>query len=221
MLKICCSNANIGVCHETVRFWWDRLKPMLAGDIGRQRVSAMRGFRHRRWQFDEVYVKSSGETHCVWRAVDHEGEVRESHATKTRDKAATLTFMKKTLKRHGSSKTITTDGLQSSSAAMNEPGNAAKQESGRWANNRVDNSPLAFHRREQAMLRFRQIKSFQKFALIHASVHNHFNLECRLVDRKTFKERRTAAHTDWRQIAAWAESTKDRSPSWRDWFAED
>ena len=31
---------GIDVCHETVRFWWNRLKPMFAGDIRRQRVSA-------------------------------------------------------------------------------------------------------------------------------------------------------------------------------------
>ena len=51
------------------------------------------------------------------------------------------------------------------------------------------------------MLRFRQMKSLQKFASIHANVHNHFNLERHLVDRKTFKERRAAALVDWRQIA--------------------
>ena len=52
------------------------------------------------------------------------------------------------------------------------------------------------------MLRFRQMKSLQKFASIRASVHNHFNLERYLVDRKTFKERRAAARANLRQIAA-------------------
>jgi len=37
---------GIDVCHETVRFWWNRFGPILAGDIRRQRVSAMRGSRH-------------------------------------------------------------------------------------------------------------------------------------------------------------------------------
>jgi putative transposase len=46
------------------------------------------------------------------------------------------------------------------------------------------------------------MKSLQKFASVHANVHNHFNLERHLVDRKTFKERRAAALPDWRQIAA-------------------
>ena len=67
--------------------------------------------------------------------------------------------MKKALKRHGSPEKITTDGLRSYRAAMNELGNAEKQEFGRWANNRVENSHLSFRRRERAMLRFRRMKT--------------------------------------------------------------
>ena len=189
---------GIDVCHETVRFWWNRFGPMFAGDIRRQRVNAMRGFRYWRWHLDEVYVKINGELHYLWRAVDHEGEVLESYVTRTRNKAAALTFMKKALKRHGSPEAITTDGLRSYDAAMSELGNAYKQKIGRWANNRVENSPLPFRRRERAMLRFRQMKSLQKFASIHTNVHNHFNLGRHLVDRKTLKGRRAVALADWR-----------------------
>ena len=39
-----------------------RFGPMFAGDIRRQRVSAMRGFRHWRWHLDEVYVKINSRT---------------------------------------------------------------------------------------------------------------------------------------------------------------
>lgn len=52
--------------------WWNRFGPLFAGDIRRQRASAMRGFRHWRWHLDEVYAKINGETHYLWRAVDHE-----------------------------------------------------------------------------------------------------------------------------------------------------
>jgi putative transposase len=44
---------GIDICHETVRMWWDRLGPVFAGDIRRQRVSRMRGFRHWRLHLDE------------------------------------------------------------------------------------------------------------------------------------------------------------------------
>ena len=34
------------------------------------------------WYLDEVFVKINGETRDLWRAVDHEGEVLESHVIK-------------------------------------------------------------------------------------------------------------------------------------------
>ena len=89
---------GIDICHETVRHWWNRLGPMFASDIRRQRVSRMRGFRHWRWHLDEMYVKLNGEMVYLWRAVDHEGEILESYMTKTRDKEAALRFMRKALK---------------------------------------------------------------------------------------------------------------------------
>ena len=79
-------------------------------------VSAGGRVLHRRWLLDEVYVTISGETRYFWRAVGHEGEALESFVTKTRDKQAALTFMKKTLKRHGSPKVITIDVLRSDKA---------------------------------------------------------------------------------------------------------
>ena len=191
---------GIDISYETVRYWWNRFGPMLAADIRRQRVSRMRGFRQWQWHLDEMYVKVNGEMRYLWRAVDHEGEILESFVTKTRDKAAAMKFMKKALKRHGSPNTITTDGLRSYKAAMAELGNAYKQEVGRWANNRVENSHLSFRRRERAMLRFRRMKTLQKFASVHANVHNHFNSERHLVDRTTYKRLRSAALAEWQEL---------------------
>ena len=193
---------GIDLCHETVRFWWNRFGPMFAGDIRRQRVSRMRGSRHWRWHLDEMYVKLNGEMVYLWRAVDHEGEILESYITKRRDKDAALRFMKKALKRHGAPAAINTDGLASYRAALKMLGNQDKQEVQRWANNRVENSHLSFRRRERAMLRFRRMKSLQTFASVHANVYNHFNLERHLVDRQIYKERRSAALAEWQILAS-------------------
>ena len=193
---------GIDICHETVRFWWNRFGPLFAGDIRRQRVSRMRGFRQWRWHLDEVYVKINGEFHYLWRAVDHEGEILESFVTKKRDKAAALTFLKEALKRHGKPETIVTDGLRSYPAAMRELGNLGRREMGRWLNNRAENSHLPFRRRERAMLRFRRMKTLQKFASVYANVHNHFNQERHLVDRQTYKQHRSAALAEWQSLMA-------------------
>ena len=110
--------------------------------------------------------------------------------------------MKKALKRHASPEKIATDGLRAYRAAMIELGNAEKQEIGRWANNRVENSHLSFRRRERAMLRFSRMETLQKFASVHANVHNHFNQERHLVDRQTYKARRSAALAEWQSLMA-------------------
>ena len=126
----------------------------------------------------------------------------ETFVTKTRDKAAALIFMKKTLKRHGSPEAITTDGLTSYRAAMKVLGNTAKQEIGCWANNRVENSHSPFRRRERAMLRFRQMKLLQKVASVHANLHNHFNQERHLVSRQECKTRRSVALAERQKLVA-------------------
>ena len=191
---------GIDLCHETVRMWWNRFGPLFASDIRRQRILKMRGFHPWRWHLDEVFVRINGERHYLWRAVDHEGEILESYVTKKRDKSAALTFLKKALKRHGPAETIVTDGLKSYPAAMRELGNQDRREMGHWLNNRAENSHLPFRRRERAMQRFRQMKTLQKFASVHASLHNHFNSERHLVDRQTYKERRTAALAEWQNL---------------------
>lgn len=193
---------GIDICHETVRFWWNRFGPLFAAHIRRQRVSRMKGFRHWRWHLDEVFVKINGERHYLWRAVDHEGEVLESFVTKKRDKYAALAFLKKALKRHGQAEQIVTDGLRSYPSAMRQLGNLECREMGRWLNNRAENSHLPFRRRERAMQRFRRMKSLQKFVSVHASFHNHFNSERHLVDRQTFKINRSAALAEWQSLMA-------------------
>ena len=124
----------------------------------------------------------------------------ESFVTTTRDKAAALKFIKKAMKRHGRPQAIATDGLRSSGAAMKETGNVDRQETGRWLNNRAENSHLSFRRRERAMERFRRMKTLQKFAAVHGTVHNHFNQERHLISRDLYRKRRSAALAEWQAV---------------------
>jgi putative transposase len=160
----------------------------------------MRAYSNWRWHLDEVFVKINGETHYLWRAVDHEGEVLESFVTKRRDRKAALKFLKKAMKRYGQPEVVVTDKLRSYGAAMKVIGNADRQETGRWANNRAENSHLPVRRRERAILRFRRTATLQKFASVHASIQNHFNQERHLYSRINFKLNRSAALTEWRQL---------------------
>ena len=168
---------GIDISYETVRAWWNRFGPIFAAEIKNKRTASMRSAPQWRWHLDEVFVRINGETHYLWRAVDHEGEVLESFVTKRRNRKAALKFLKKATKRYGQPRVIVTDKLRPYRAAMKVIGNEARQVTGTWLNNRAENSHQAFRRREGAMARFRDIKTLQKFASIHASIHNHFNQE--------------------------------------------
>lgn len=149
-----------------------------------------------------MFVRINGETLYLWRAVDQEGEVLEVFATKRRDRKAALRFLRKTMKRYGRSEVIVTDRLRSYRAAMNVIGIAECQETGRWINNRAENSHQSFRRRERAMTKFRSAKSLQKFASTHSSVHNHFSQDRHLCSRESFKINRSAALAKWHQLGA-------------------
>jgi putative transposase len=192
---------GIDISHETIGFWWHRFGPMFAAKLRKRRIVGMKSSRWR-WHLDEIFVKINGERHYLWRAVDHEGEVLESFVTKSRDKKAALKFLKKTMRKNGQPDVIVTDRLRSYGAALKELGADDRQETGRWMNNRAENSHLPFRRRERAMLRFRQMRSLQMFASVHASVTNHFNHERSLSSRNLFKQNRAAALAEWRQLCA-------------------
>ncbi len=191
---------GIDVSHETVRYWWNRFGLLFASEIRQKRVQKLRAFSKWKWHVDEVFVKVNGKRHYLWRAVDHEGEVLEAVVTKRRNKAAALKFLKKLMKRHGCAEEIVTDRFASYKAALREMGALEKQSTGRWLNNRVENSHLPFRRRERAMQRFRRMRSLQKFAAVHSSVYNHFNQERSLTSRDTFKLTRSAALAEWREL---------------------
>jgi putative transposase len=191
---------GIDISHETVRFWWNRFGPLFAAENREKRVSQMRPYSNWQWHLDEAFAKINGETHYLWRAVDHDGEVLESFVTERRDRKAAFKFLREIMKRHSRTHIFVTDKLRLYSAAMKVIGNADLQETGRWLNNRAENSHQLFRRRERAMLRFRRMRTLQKFVAVHASVHNHFNAERHLYNRSNFKLNRAAALTEWRGL---------------------
>ena len=134
---------------------------MFATEKRKRRVQGLYS-SHWRWHLAEVFVKTNGELHYLWRAVGHEGEVRERFVTKQRDKKTALKILKKTLKRRGPADEIMTDLLRSYGAALRELGICG----------------------ERAMLRLRSMEVLQKFVSGNASIQNHFNQErAPLLDR--------------------------------------
>jgi len=193
----------LDIRHETVRFWWNRFGPMFPNEIRKRRLHH-RSFSHWRWHLDEVFVRINGETHYLWRAVDHEGEVLEVFATKRRDRKAALKFLKRMMKRYSRPGSIVTDRLRSYGAAMKVIGNVASQECGRWLNNRAENSHQPIRRRERKLQRFKSPGSAQRFLAIHAATFNAFTHQRHLLRRPHFKELRAGSFRTWAGSSATA-----------------
>ena len=193
---------GIELSHETVRYWWNRFGPMFAAAIRRKRASRLRTWPQWQWHLDEVFVRIDGVTHYLWRAVDHEGDVLEARVTKRPGSPASVD-----VSAQGAEAVWPAEGRRDGPdsvyrATLKQPEIEDDEEVGRWLNNRAENSHFPLRRPERAMLRVRQMRSLQKFAAIHSSVHNHFNLDRHLNPRDRFKENRQVALAEWRQLAA-------------------
>ena len=153
-----------------------------------------------RWHLDEVFVSINGRQLYVWRAVDSEGEVLDILVQPRRDRKAALKLMRKLLKKQGvTPATIVTDKLGSYSSALRELGVARRHDTGRWKNNRAENSHQPLRQRERRMKRFKSPGSAQRFLSIHAAVYNVFNIQRHLTSRRTLRLFRDQAMLTWRQ----------------------
>lgn len=106
--------------------------PKVAAGNARQRIQW-------RLRLDEVLVRVNSKQKALWQAVDHKGEVLEVDLAKTRDRRAALAFLRHAVKRLGPPRSIVTDRLRSSRAALSNLGIAGRQDTARWLNNRAKN----------------------------------------------------------------------------------
>ena len=102
------------------------------------------------------------------------------------------------MKCHSRPHILVIDKLRSYGVALKDLGLANGRETGRWLNNRAENSHQPFRSRERVMLRFQRMRTLQKFASVHASAFNHFNQERSLSQRQDVKANRIAALAEWR-----------------------
>jgi putative transposase len=148
----------------------------------------------RPWHLDKMIVRIAGRRMCLWRAVDHEGEVLDMLVQRRRDKRAALRLMRKLLEKPGyTPKLLTTDKLGSYGAAFRHLRLTCRREQGLRSNNRAENSHQVVRRRERKMQRFKSVGSAQRFLNMHAAVHNTFNLQRHLVSRSTLRAFRAEA----------------------------
>lgn len=162
---------GIEITHETDPFWWNKFGPRVAAESRLRRVDRLRSEAHWQWYLDEVSLRIYRKMYDLWRAVDHLDEVLKVYVPKRRNRKMTLKFLRKAMKRYGPVEVLVTDKLRSYGAAMKVIDNEDRQETCRWLNNRAENSHQSFRRRERAMLRFRRMRSLQKFVSVGNPPH--------------------------------------------------
>ena len=85
---------GIDISHETVRFWWNRLGPLMAEEIKQKPILQLRTYSKRKWHIDEVFVKIKGDRHYLWWALDYEGALLENlHKPFRKKERATLLLL--------------------------------------------------------------------------------------------------------------------------------
>jgi transposase-like protein len=96
---------------------------------------------------------------------------------------------------------VITDDLRSYRAAARDLGIEHRHYSGRWRNNRAENSHQPTRRRERKMQGFKSVGSAQRFLSTHAATYNTFNVQRHLTSASTHRAFRASAMKTWRDAA--------------------
>ena len=116
---------------------------------------------------DEVFVKTNGKRHYLWRAVDHNGEVVDVCLQDKRNGVAAKRFFRRLLRSHGEEpRKIVTDKLRSYPVAHREVMPDVIHDTSQYANNRAEQSHGPTRARERGMRKF---KSFGQASGIRQS----------------------------------------------------
>ena len=143
---------GVDVSYETIRCWTIKFGPLIASRLKRRRPVPSP-----RWHLDEVVCRIGGKRRFLWRAVDDEGGVLDVLVQRRRDTGAALKLLKRLLHNQPvEPETITTDGLASYGAALDQLDLRHLHRPGRLReNNRIENSHLPIRRRERQQQRFK------------------------------------------------------------------
>ncbi len=189
---------GVVVSYETIRSWCAKFGPEYA-----RRARLQRGQLGDTWFLDEVFVTIHGQRHCLWRAVDQDGDVIDILVQRRRDARAAKRFFRKLLKGQGSEpRWLITDKLRSYGAAHRNAMPSVEHVTARYANNRAEVSHQPTRQRERQMRRFKSAGQAQRFLSVQGVVLNLFRLGRHRLRSANYRTLRGRAFAVWIAIAA-------------------
>jgi len=158
---------GVVVSHESIQEWGLRFGRLFANTLKRRRPKP-----GDKWHLDEVFLRSRGKVHYLWRAVDQHGNVLDILVQSRRSAKAAKRFFRKLLKGlQYVPRVIVTDKLRSYAAAKREVLPGVEHRQSRTLNNRAEVPHQPTRRRERQMQRFKSARHAQRFLSVSQRGH--------------------------------------------------
>jgi putative transposase len=189
---------GIVVSYESIRQWCLKF-----GEEYAQKLRKKRGQPGDKWHLDEIYIKISGKTHYLWRAVDQNGIVLDILVTRLRNKGAAKRFFLKLLKGlQYEPRVIITDRLRSYGAARRTMLPHVEHRQHKGLNNRAENSHRPTRRREKVMQKFKSMAHVQHFLSSFGLIYEHFKPKRHLMKAADYRQIMSIRFQVWQEVAA-------------------
>jgi putative transposase len=194
-VELLLAERGIIVSNETVR---RRCKKF--GDSFAKRLRRRRPRPGDKWYLDEVFIRTQGVQHYLWRSVDQDGVVLDILVQPRRDAKAAKRFFRRLLKGlQYVPRVIATDKLRSYGVAQRQLLPKVKHRQSTYLNDRAENSHRPTRRRERQMQRFKSPEQAQDFPSAHAFIRGHFHPRRHLLTANTYRKIRTQTFCTWQQ----------------------
>jgi len=184
------------VTDETIRQWCGKFGQAYANELRRRRPRP-----GDKWHLDEVFIQINGRQHSLWRAVDHDGAVRDILVPSRRDKRAAVKFLRKVLKGLADvPRVLITDKLASYGAAKREMLLSVEHRRHKGLNNRAENSHQPTRARERRMRRFTSPGHAQRFLAAYGPIAGHCRPRRHRLTAAAYRETRAACFQAWHEV---------------------
>ena len=188
---------GIIVTYETIRQWCKKY-----GNIYCHQIKNNHGQLGNTWYLDEVFIKTNGALHYLWRAVEQYGDEIDILVQKRKNKAAAMRFFKRLLKGQGGTPLkVVTDKLASYSAAKKELMPSVEHSTVQYENNGCELSHQPTRQQERQMRKFKSQGQAQRFLSCHGVVNNLFRFGRHLMQAKHYRAFRDHSFSEWVQVS--------------------